>query len=273
MDIIDRPVIDWSKVERSYKPIVKFNEAADKPILFMVHPGVGSCKLYTSIANKLSTTFNCYGVDSYNFYHENKINSISKLSKLYLKNIKEIIDKTNQESYYLLGLSLGGNICLNIATELEKLGKKSITLFLLDPFIFDEKVAENISEELIVEHNNRMVELYYSDKDEEYIEKERELVKVDTPMAFQCILKNELHFTKCILLKAAMKDDSLKTRLCDIIYGYFEHRKYNNIDLVISPHKMKVINFTKSHHANMFDQEEDLIVETIKQYKTIFDSQ
>ena len=51
----------------------------------MIHPGRGGCEVYTSLANKLSEHFSCYGVDSYNLYSSNKIDNLNQLANLYMK--------------------------------------------------------------------------------------------------------------------------------------------------------------------------------------------
>src|SRR5262249_3223793 len=88
---------------KSYMPIVKINHATQKPNLFMIHPGGAGSEVYLNLAEKLSNQFGCFGVESYNLYHHEKIDTLKGLSTLYLKAIKEVMDKTGQDHYYIAG--------------------------------------------------------------------------------------------------------------------------------------------------------------------------
>ena len=95
--------------------------------LYFIHSGIGGCEVYQNLASALSPIFNCFGVDNYNLYSSDKIDSLSKLSTLYLDESR--IVNTSDDPIILCGWSLGGRIALEMAHQLENQGFKNITLY------------------------------------------------------------------------------------------------------------------------------------------------
>ncbi|WP_232789950.1 non-ribosomal peptide synthetase [Serratia sp. H1n] len=121
---------------KSFDAIVPFNSITEKQQMFMIHPGMGNCSVYQSLANRLSDSYCCYGVDSYNFYHEQKIERLDELARYYLEQIDRSLDVSKPVN--LLGWSLGGKIALEIAAHLEARGITSINIYLLDTWLLNE---------------------------------------------------------------------------------------------------------------------------------------
>ena len=105
-----------SKTKQQYHALVKLNNTYHKSNMFMIHPGGAGCEPYISLANNLNKDFSCYGIDSYNLYFRKKIDSLKQLSQYYLSHIEEVMKKTNQNDFHILGWSLGGQIALEIAS-------------------------------------------------------------------------------------------------------------------------------------------------------------
>ena len=55
------------------------------PRLLFVHPAEGGSEVYQDLAEPLQDDFNCFGIDNYNMYHENKIASLPQLATHYLQ--------------------------------------------------------------------------------------------------------------------------------------------------------------------------------------------
>ncbi|APC91244.1 Long-chain-fatty-acid--CoA ligase [Francisella sp. MA067296] len=120
-------------VTNEFQLISYFNQKDDnKEDLFFVHPAFAGCEVYRALIEKLSPYYNCIGVENYNLYAKNKINSLSFLAKLYLERL-DLNDKNKQ--IILLGWSLGGLIAFEMAYWLERQGFNNIQLILLDPHI------------------------------------------------------------------------------------------------------------------------------------------
>ncbi len=112
-----------------------------KDSIFLIHPAGGGCEVYNNICHKLCSCYNCIGVDNYNINSRIKISSLSSLSELYSKQIKQS-KYFNKNRIIILGWSLGGIIALSIATQMEKEGLENINIFLLDSFMYDEQITK-----------------------------------------------------------------------------------------------------------------------------------
>ncbi len=130
--------------ERMPDNLVKLNQATGLPNLFMIHPAAAGCEVYASLAKELEEQFSCYGVDSYNLHHTQKIENLTELSNRYLMAIDEVMAKTSQTSYHLLGWSLGGTIALEIASLLEQRNPKTaVKLYILDTVLYESHIYPN----------------------------------------------------------------------------------------------------------------------------------
>ncbi|OCA54807.1 non-ribosomal peptide synthetase [Photorhabdus namnaonensis] len=108
--------------------------------LFMVHPANAGSEVYEFLANNLSSTYNCIGIDNYNLCTDNQIDSLHQIAQIY----KELIltETSIDQPIRILGWSLGGQLAMEIAFQLEQLGAREIQLFLLDTIINNNEIKE-----------------------------------------------------------------------------------------------------------------------------------
>ncbi|QUM89316.1 amino acid adenylation domain-containing protein [Moritella sp. 36] len=108
--------------------------------LFMIHAtGCGS-EVYASLAEALSTEYNCIGINNYNFLNSEKVDSLHKLASIYLELILNVT--SIEQPIRLLGWSSGGLLSMEIAYQLEQLGARDIKIYLLDSVIATKRIIE-----------------------------------------------------------------------------------------------------------------------------------
>jgi amino acid adenylation domain-containing protein len=236
--------------------VIPLNDAVDRPELFMVHPGLAGCEVYAPLAQKLSDNYHCYGVDAYNLYHDNKIDSMNKLAEYYLQQIDEVKVSREEEkySYQLLGWSQGGLIALEIAAILESRGVEDIKVYLLDSMLQVDRPGP-ISAEMI----NNLIEkgkLQYQHV-EDYESRARSFLLVADALARQPI-SAKLAFTKVLLFKALRPiteknlDDNPGAELMFKVPD-------NHIGQVMLNKDVKVIKMGMANHWDILQYEEELI--------------
>ena len=230
----------------------------------MIHPGTGGCEAYASLANRLNNQFSCYGVDSYNLYHNNKIEDIDALAEYYLSYIEETMKQTGQEVYHLLGWSLGGQISLKIAHILEQKNIRMINLYLLDTVLIDKYLLSLSANVNIKEEENKFREYMITEGyDKAYVEKAVSIIEIEGKFSQQRLV-SPLSNAQILLFKAILED----TRFAASIAAkqseeHILQLKYNNIETVVKNKKnLKVINVKNAHHGNILQQEE-LIIKVI----------
>lgn len=235
--------IKIASTQQSFNPIVFLNKSIDKPMLFMIHPGIGGCDVYRSLANKLAMNFHCQGIDSYNFYHEDKIDNLSTLTKYYLGHIEKLLNR--QEPVNLFGWSLGGHIALEMATYLEAMGFENINVYLLDTWLMS---TEDLTDKV------HPVELVHAMKElnipEALKAKVEALMEIDNRLVIQP-LSSILKTTRVILFKAVKVRESIQT--------LYDKYPLNNIDQYISlPDQLQVIEIDCDHYK-IIKQEEIIL--------------
>jgi len=246
-----------------HKNIVKLNNTDKKPNMFMIHPGTGGCEVYTSLASALASNFSCYGVDSYNLYHEEKIDILHDLSKYYLTYIDKIMVKTDQRIYHLLGWSLGGQIALEIASILEKREDVKVKVYLLDTILNDDFILlsrknSNI-EHLKLNYKNYLIEQGY---DKSHTEKIISNIEITNKLITQQI-SSPLTTTQVLLFKAMLEDTRFKDAIAQINYEYLRSKDYNNVDKALKNNaNITLVKLYNAHHGNILEQE-DLLVQEI----------
>ncbi|WP_375331669.1 non-ribosomal peptide synthase/polyketide synthase [Candidatus Tisiphia endosymbiont of Temnostethus pusillus] len=254
------------QTKNSYQTIIKLNKTSDKPNIFMIHPGIGGCEVYISLANTLANNFSCYGIDHYNLYQKNKIDNLYKLAQYYLSYIDNVMLKTQQKTFHLLGWSLGGKISLEIASILEQRGMSNSRVYLLDTMLNDDYLLSlttqmNI-EKLKSEYENYMLSQGY---DKVYIEKTVSNMEIEMKLGMQKI-SSTLIDTRILLFKAMLKDTRLQVD--DVSENSKEYSltlEYNNIDTIVEKKSnIKLIKINNAHHGNILNQKEFLAFEISK---------
>ncbi|CAA7196039.1 Dimodular nonribosomal peptide synthase [Chryseobacterium potabilaquae] len=238
-----------------YKVIVPLNNSNTKPNFFMVHPGTGGFEVYQSLADRLHQDYHCYGIDSYNLYHEEKIDNLNRLAMYYLDHIEQVQKESQQEEYILLGWSLGGLISLEIAAELEKRGHKNITIYLLDTLIKYSDLElmktsslsdEQLSQELQVPiDSNHFVHM-------------KDVLRAEFMISEQNI-STQLKYTKVILLKAMLGEDNQSESAVE----YIQQLIYNNVDKVLKNNDLLSVYSINASHMNIL-KEEQAIIDIVK---------
>ena len=215
--------------------------------MIFIHPGHGGSEVYQNLADLLSSTYNCIGIDNYNIHHKEKISSLNKLAHYYLLAYEKKYALT--EPVNLLGWSLGGHVALEIAAVLEVRGFKNINVFLLDTLISGESMLnlskQKNSEELVKKNKRQLkYEAAYFEKVASAFEAERELA--NSPIS--CYLQ----FTHVVLFKATQTEEypGNNNKNSKLSERHLKKLTANNIDLVAD--NVEVINL-KCYHRNILD--------------------
>ncbi|WP_426480020.1 amino acid adenylation domain-containing protein [Chryseobacterium sp. CBSDS_008] len=262
---IDKLSLIMTHSESEYRPVVTLNHAKDKPNVFMIHPGGMGCEVYKGLAERLKSDYQCYGLDSYNLYNNEKISNLHYLATYYLNHI-EVLQKSNgQKEYILIGWCLGGQIALEIASILESRGHKDITVLMLDTILRAEDAE--------------LMSLSSTPSDEEISEEFQAPVDSETffaakkfLLAEHCIVGQKisarLKFTKMILLKAMVKGEKQDQQIFDHIYRL----AFNNVDKIIERPDLLMLHPVEASHQEII-KEEEIIIDFIKKHSLIFTKQ
>ncbi len=250
---------------KNYTPIVELNKKSSNPIMFMVHPARSGCEVYAKLAEHLQDHFYCLGVDSYNLNNNDKITSLNHLSDYYLKHIETYMLKCKQQNYYFLGWSLGGFICLEIASLLEIKGHRNINLFLLDSFYFDDYMNKNkMNLETFLKYGKQ--DFNFLGFDNSYIDKICTIYDIEDGFLSQKI-SCKLKFSNVTLLKALKFRKSGNLKNVNNYLNYSILLKDNNIsNLLDDVSKLKIIDVPSATHLsiiNEFDTIKTAIINSI----------
>ena len=114
-------------------------------------------------------SFNCIGVDNYNFMTDERIGSLKDIATLYMRLImdKYLVDGRN-EPIRLLGWSLGGLIAMEMAYQLEQEGYKQIYLYFLDTVIQTPEL-KRLYDKIDDKRRNDKLKTYLGDKLNTYL--------------------------------------------------------------------------------------------------------
>lgn len=271
---IEMLAVKLSQTKTIYQPIVKLNNSTIYSTMFMIHPGTGGCEAYFSLANKLASSFSCFGVDSYNLYNEEKIYDLHELAIYYLKHIDRVLEATAQREYHLLGWSLGGQIALEIAAILEQRGYKQIKVYALDTVLYDDhlmSLSATVDTEYLKNEYRHYAKMQHFD--ESYIN--RVITNIDVEAGFsRQFICSKLFVTKVLLFKAMQEGVGM---IEDAEKSFFRHiavLSYNNIEKIMFDQKnLQVIDVVNANHLNILENEELLSTEIVKlnQYADIID--
>ncbi|MBN8523117.1 MAG: amino acid adenylation domain-containing protein [Rickettsiales bacterium] len=235
----------------SYQTIVKLNNSYKKPNIFMIHPGIGGCEVYISLADKLKEYFSCYGVDSYNLYQDSKIDNLYGLAKYYLRYIDQIMEETCQTTYHILGWSLGGQIALEIASILEQKDKKEIIIYLLDSVLYSNDLLSELDNDVKDTKEVYKKAAIAQGYDKLYIEKTLLNIEIEKKLVKHNI-SSKLINTYAILFKAMLGNQKYKMD------------EYNNIrETFKNKSNIKLFRVNNAHHGNILEKEEVLIAEIV----------
>lgn len=222
-----------STTQQQFNPIVEFNTDHDKPQIFMVHPGLGGCDVYLSLADKLSSKYSCFGVDSYNLYHDDRIDDLSILANYYLDHFNKVANK--DQPITLLGWSLGGNIALEMAVQLEQQGIKNIKIYLLDTWLLESQDLDQYTHPVNISHamNRLNLPAHLSDQVELF-------ANIDNKLIVQS-LSAKLKHTQVVLFKASLIEQGKELA---------EKYVLNNIDIYLQANsQLKLVEIACDHYT------------------------
>ncbi|WP_186648867.1 non-ribosomal peptide synthetase [Fluviispira vulneris] len=244
--------------EIEYKQIIELNKSSDKPSIFMIHSGTGSCDVYKDLSFKMKDHFHCYGVEHYNLYQEKMIDNFHDLCEYYLKHIQKIMDETKQKTYHLLGWSLGGIIALEIASILEKQGISNIYIYLLDSVYDNLQVLNNFIEIDVMD------ELIKNEVSPTEAKKIINTINVESKY-FEQGISSKLKFAKTLLFKAMVSYKLTGNLNVDQYLKNCIDLKDNNIpNALSSPEQFKMIQAHNASHLSIIEKEDLIISEILK---------
>lgn len=243
---------------KGLKIISKLNDAFNKPLMFMIHPGHGGCEVYTKLANQLSKHYTCYGIDNFNLYSEYKYNDLNSLSNYYF-NILEgdnLLPKDKTTPIALFGWSLGGVIALELSVILEKYVYSNIKVYLLDTVLYDEEM-QKLS-------NDDNTEIHYSKVDgfqptqsleTNYIEQVVNNYNIESSLISNGI-SDSLKMTNIFLFKAMQSGVNNNLKINEEIIKYTIGLPYNNINKIVKNLiQIQVFKLDNSNHWNIIDDQ------------------
>ena len=248
--------------KRTYQVVIELNNIhRDKPNLFMVHPGLAGCEVYSSLAKNLEGPFSCYGIDSYNLYHSDKIENMSDLAKYYLLKVDEIMLKTHQSKYYFLGWSLGGLIALEMASILEKREISNVKVCLLDSILDDDHLLSLKSNEQTLRYLKDEYTKYamMQGHNQSSANESASLIELAMNLGKQGISATLIN-THVVLFKAMRQNPKVTSNIFNKIQQYIVTLKYNNIEKILKDKsKIQIIKVDNAHHDNILEQENLLV--------------
>ncbi|MBD2814338.1 hypothetical protein ID850_06065, partial [Xenorhabdus sp. Flor] len=212
--------------------------ATDK--LFMVHAANCGSEVYTSLANELADVYNCMGINNYNLLTEYHISSLEKIAQIYLELI--LTETSIDKPVRILGWSLGGQLAMEIAFQLEQCGAKDIELFLLDTIINTDEL-KRIKNQMDMSYVVKSItkKLQQMGAEDTYVNKVLEAIPFENKI-INCDLSGKLTYTKIILFKAGKTDQSYKGEIGVLVNQLVAKMPDNNISAwVTEPLMIKLI--------------------------------
>ncbi|MDI9357601.1 MAG: amino acid adenylation domain-containing protein [Phycisphaerales bacterium] len=220
--------------------VVGLNSSSSNKVMYMVHPAASGAEIYYNLAYRLQEHYTCWGVQNYNIIKEDKIDDLSQLANYYLQEIEAI---TKTAPLILLGWSLGAQIALEMAYQLEQRGFRNILIYGLDTIIFDPIMTSILSKYKTLPEQQQLILLDIAEKHGEvYKEKILDIIPVEEKLS-EAPLSGKLQYTRCVLFKAMLSDKYEVSEL----FNYRLSLPYNNIDKYVPIENIKVIKLQTSH--------------------------
>ncbi|MDI9359054.1 MAG: thioesterase domain-containing protein, partial [Phycisphaerales bacterium] len=236
----------------THEMIVGLNSSHATKVMYMVHPGGGGAEVYYDLAYQLQEHYTCWGVQNYNILKDDKIDDLSQLANYYLQ---EIQSANKTVPLILLGWSLGSQIALEMAYQLEQRGVRNILVYALDTIIRDAMVIDILSRHKdFQEQRHALLLLKSAEKlDEAYKQKLVANRPVEEKLN-EIPLGRKLQYTRCVLFKAMLPHKQDISEL----FNYRVFLPYNNIDQYVPIENIKVIEL-QTNHQDMIKQLPELV--------------
>ncbi|MDP3560888.1 MAG: amino acid adenylation domain-containing protein [Legionellaceae bacterium] len=130
------------------------NEDASNKKIHFFHAAYGGCEVYQDIADVLMGHYCAIGIDNAYLYYDKTINNLTELTQYYFEQIE--LTHPFSAKIILCGWSLGGNIALEMAYQLEQQGRTDIKIFLLDTSLELDSFIKKISSNVKLEEKNEL---------------------------------------------------------------------------------------------------------------------
>ncbi|CDG92177.1 putative Phenylalanine racemase (ATP-hydrolyzing) (fragment) [Xenorhabdus bovienii str. feltiae Florida] len=218
--------------------------------LFMIHAAGCGSEVYDPLAKALSDVYNCIGIDNYNLFTDNHIESLQKIAQIYLELI--LTETSIDKPIKILGWSLGGQLAMEIAFQLEQNGAKDIQLFLLDTVINTVQLTE-IKNQLDMSYvlSEAAIKLQAMGVGDAYINKVLDAMPFEHKIV-NCNLSGKLMHTNITLFKAGQMNSDYKGDIGLTVNQLIAKMPDNNISAwVTNPLVIKLVN--DRSHANILE--------------------
>lgn len=123
------PLISRNLPSEEWSPLVSIQSKGDRPPLFCVHGAGGNLLMYRELVPYLGNSQPIYGLQAAGLNGGPLITRLEEMATLYAKHIRQVQPKG---PYYILGLSVGGMIAVEIARLLQKDGHQVALLGMID---------------------------------------------------------------------------------------------------------------------------------------------
>ncbi|MGJ0638074.1 thioesterase domain-containing protein, partial [Xenorhabdus bovienii] len=213
--------------------------------LFMIHAAGCGSEIYYPLAKVLSDVYNCIGIDNYNLFTDNHIESLQKIAQIYLELI--LTETSIDKPIKILGWSLGGQLAMEIAFQLEQNGAKDIQLFLLDTVINTVQLTK-IKNQLDMSYvlSEAAIKLQAMGVGDAYINKVLDAMPFEHKIV-NCNLSGKLIHTNITLFKAGQMNSDYKGDIGLTVNQLIAKMPDNNISAwVTNPLVIKLVN-DRSH--------------------------
>ncbi|MGJ0579352.1 thioesterase domain-containing protein, partial [Xenorhabdus bovienii] len=213
--------------------------------LFMIHAASCGSEVYDPLAKALSDVYNCIGIDNYNLFTDNHIESLQKIAQIYLELI--LTETPIDKPIKILGWSLGGQLAMEIAFQLEQNGAKDIQLFLLDTVINTVQLTE-IKNQLDMSYvlSEAAIKLQAMGVGDAYISKVLDAMPFEHKIV-NCNLSGKLMYTNITLFKAGQMNSDYKGDIGLTVNQLIAKMPDNNISAwVTNPLVIRLVN-DRSH--------------------------
>ncbi|MDC9592089.1 thioesterase domain-containing protein [Xenorhabdus sp. IM139775] len=210
----------------------------------------GVSEVYEPLANALSDRVNCIGIDNYNLCTDNHIDSLQQIARIYMKLI--LTETAIDQPIRILGWSLGGQLAMEIAFQLEQLGAKEIQLFLLDTVMNTDEIKA-LRNKLDISSAYRQVTRKLQDMGarETYINKVLAAIPFESGIA-DCHLSGKLSYANITLFKAGQASPHHKEGVGFAMSQLIAKIPDNNISpWAVHPLVIKMIE--DCYHENMIE--------------------
>lgn len=135
----------WGTSERNEETLVMMNKGDSQgKNLYMIHDGSGEIDGYLELARRMNE-YTCYGLKFNQFEDMTAVPTIQEIAAKYVQEIRG-----NQASgpYHLLGWSLGGEIAVEMTSQLERMGEEVETLMIIDSELSFEEQNQSVAFDL-----------------------------------------------------------------------------------------------------------------------------